>query len=115
MEGGMRPLTPPDRNAFCFTQALGNQLTELKHVRTVAQYMHKELQMVPWTLTANYLKHRGMGSSQVCVCVRMCVWSLTEGIDVGCCRECSCVALACTIELHGYVVWGMWYCGLSYY
>lgn len=45
-------------------QVLGTQLTELKRVRAVAQYMHKELQMVPWTLTANFLKHRGSGVGQ---------------------------------------------------
>ena len=46
-------------------QVLGAQLTELKRVRAVAQYMHKELQMVPWTLTSNYLKRHGLGATQV--------------------------------------------------
>ncbi|CAM9540050.1 unnamed protein product, partial [Sphacelaria rigidula] len=45
-------------------QVLGAQLIELKRVRSVAQYMHKELQMVPWTLTANFLKHGGSGPGQ---------------------------------------------------
>lgn len=46
-------------------QVLGAQLTELKRVRAVAQYMYKELQMVPWTLTANYLKRHGISASPV--------------------------------------------------
>lgn len=52
---------------FCLVsaQVLGAQLTELKRVRAVAQYMYKELQMVPWTLTANYLKRHGISASPV--------------------------------------------------
>ncbi|CAM9459566.1 unnamed protein product [Ectocarpus fasciculatus] len=45
------------------SEILGTQLTELKRVRAVAQYMYKELQMVPWTLTINYLKRHGITSS----------------------------------------------------
>ncbi|CAM9368398.1 unnamed protein product [Ectocarpus sp. 4 AP-2014] len=45
------------------SETLGTQLTELKRVRAVAQYMYKELQMVPWTLTINYLKRHGITSS----------------------------------------------------
>lgn len=44
---------------------LGAQLTELKRVRAVAQYMYKELQVVPWTLTANYIKRHGISASPV--------------------------------------------------
>lgn len=46
-------------------QVLGAQLTELKRVRAVAQYMYKELQVVPWTLTANYIKRHGISASPV--------------------------------------------------
>lgn len=46
-------------------QILGTQLTELKRVRAVAQYMYKELQMVPWTLTISFLKRHGITSSPV--------------------------------------------------
>eukprot|EP00903_Cladosiphon_okamuranus_P011700 g11004.t2 len=45
------------------SEVLGAQLSELKRVRAVAQYMYKELQMVPWTLTANYLKRHGISAS----------------------------------------------------
>ncbi|CAM9540381.1 unnamed protein product [Chrysoparadoxa australica] len=60
------PSKPPTKRYLSFkkvSEALEEQLADLSRVREIAQFIHEELQLVPWALTSNYVNVHLKGQS----------------------------------------------------